>query len=114
MKGEPPSQIMMAIRQVRLGKLFVSDAVAATLFHKFRSEEVTLGRSPLEVLSDRELEVFNLLGQGFDTRQVAGALQVSIKTVQAYCARIKQKLKLTTGTELMREAIRWHERQNAY
>jgi DNA-binding CsgD family transcriptional regulator len=67
--------------------------------------------SSLEQLSDRELEVFNLLGQGLQTRQVAVSLNVSIKTVQAYCARIKEKFNLTNITELLREAIRWHESQ---
>jgi DNA-binding NarL/FixJ family response regulator len=64
----------------------------------------TIGR-----LSDRELEVFQLLGQGYETRQIAESLHVSMKTVQAFCARIKEKLKLTSATELLREAIRWHE-----
>ena len=55
--------------------------------------------------------MFNLLGRGMETRQVAETLNVSIKTVQAYCARIKQKRKLSTATELLREAIRWNELQ---
>ena len=70
-----------------------------------------IAQSPIEQLSDRELEVFELLGRGFDTRRVADTLNVSIKTVQAYCVRIKQKLSLTTAAELVYEAIRWHERQ---
>ena len=65
--------------------------------------------TPVEELSDRELEVFRLLGQGLDTRTVANRLQISIKTVQAYCARIKDKLSLANATELLREAIRWNE-----
>jgi DNA-binding CsgD family transcriptional regulator len=67
----------------------------------------------VEELSDRELEVFRLLGQGLDTRSVANRLQISIKTVQAYCARIKDKLNLANATELLREAIRWSE-SNAF
>ena len=55
--------------------------------------------------------MFSLLGRGLETRQVAESLNVSIKTVQAYCARIKQKLQLSTAAELLREAIRWHEQQ---
>ena len=66
---------------------------------------------PVDQLSDRELEVFQLLGQGYETRQIAENLNISIKTVQAYCARIKEKLKLGSATELLREAIRWHESQ---
>ena len=66
----------------------------------------------MEQLSDRELEVFQLLGQGYETRQIAETLHVSMKTVQAFCARIKEKLKLRSATELLREAVRWHEEQN--
>jgi len=74
-----------------------------------------VGRAPpppqgaMSVLSDREMEVFQRLGQGQTTRQIATDLSVSIKTVQAYCARIKEKLSIGTGTELMREAVRWVE-----
>lgn len=113
MKGETPTQIISAIRSARQGHISVSGAIAASLAEKFELEQSPLGKSPLETLSDRELEVFNLLGQGLETRQVASALRVNIKTVQAYCARIKQKLKLNTAAELMREAILWHERQAA-
>ncbi len=65
----------------------------------------------MENLSDRELEVFQLLGRGYSTRQIAEELHVSIKTIQAFCARIKEKLGLATATELMREATRWHDNQ---
>jgi DNA-binding NarL/FixJ family response regulator len=63
----------------------------------------------VERLSDRELEVFELLGRGLGTRQIAEQLGVSFKTVQAFSARIKEKLKLANATELLREAILWHE-----
>jgi DNA-binding CsgD family transcriptional regulator len=66
----------------------------------------------VEQLSDRELEVFDLLGDGRGTRQIAESLGVSIKTVQAYCARIKEKLNLASATELVREAVRWRESAN--
>jgi DNA-binding NarL/FixJ family response regulator len=69
--------------------------------------------SPIEQLSDRELEVFQLLGLGYNTRQIADHLHVGFKTVQSYCARIKEKLRLANATELLREAIRWHESQQA-
>jgi len=60
-------------------------------------------------LSDRELQVFELLGQGYETRRIAESLSLSIKTVQTYCARIKEKLNLHSVNELMREAVRWTE-----
>jgi len=63
------------------------------------------------LLSDRELEVFQLLGRGLSTRQIADQLHISFKTVQAFCARIKDKLQLDNVNELLREAIRWQESQ---
>jgi len=67
--------------------------------------------SPVSRLSDRELEVFRLLGQGRGTREVAEMLSLSAKTVQAYCARIKEKLGLESSTQLLREAVRWLEEE---
>jgi DNA-binding NarL/FixJ family response regulator len=67
----------------------------------------------VELLSDRELEVFQLLGRGLGTRQIAGELGVNFRTVQTFCARIKEKLRLATATELMREAMRWHDSQDS-
>jgi DNA-binding NarL/FixJ family response regulator len=58
------------------------------------------------------LEVFQLLGRGLGTRQIAGELHVNFRTVQTFCARIKEKLKLNTATELLREAMRWHDSQS--
>jgi len=108
MKRESTKQILAAIRAVRGGKMWLSETLSDDFARRFVGAEAP-GGSPLESLSDRELEVFNLLGQGMQTRQVASALNVSIKTVQAYCARIKQKLSLSSGAELLREAMRWHE-----
>ena len=108
MKRESTKQIVAAIRAVRSGKLWLSETVSDAFAQRFVGAPPQSGSS-LESLSDRELEVFGLLGQGLPTRQVALSLNVSIKTVQAYCARIKQKLQLASATELLREAIRWHE-----
>jgi len=111
MKRESTRRIISAIREVAQGKLFLSDGMATELAQKFVGGKQS-GGSPLEDLSDRELEVFNLLGRGLGTRQVAESLNVSIKTVQAYCARIKQKMQLGSATELLREAVRWQEQQS--
>jgi DNA-binding NarL/FixJ family response regulator len=78
---------------------------------KFVERKPSATGSPIEQLSDRELEVFQLMGRGFNTRQIADELHVSFKTVQAFHARIKEKLKLANATELLREAIRWHDSQ---
>ena len=107
MKRETTSNVIAAIRQVAGGKLWLSESCAALMAARLVQPSVTA--SPIERLSDRELEVFELLGQGRITRQIAETLGVSVKTVQVYCARIKDKLQLATATELLREALRWHE-----
>ena len=109
MKRESAKNVVGAIRQVLGGRLYVSSEVAALFAEKFVDGRQPANVSPIEQLSDRELEVFGLLGQGYDTRRVAETLHLSIKTVQAYCARIKEKLNLSSGTELLREAVYWHE-----
>ncbi len=109
MKRETTRKVIAAIRQVLAGKLYVSDSVAAAMAAKFVEGKTLAARSPVEQLSDRELEVFELLGQGRGTRQIAETLRVSVKTVQAYCAGIKDKLHVASATELIREAVRWYE-----
>jgi DNA-binding NarL/FixJ family response regulator len=109
MKRETTRKVISAIGQVLEGKLCVSDAVAAAMAAQFVQGKTLATGSPVQQLSDRELEVFELLGQGRTTRQIAETLHVSLKTVQAYCARIKEKLNLGSATELLREAVRWHE-----
>lgn len=109
MKRETAKKVIAAIRDVLDGKLYLSQQLTSQFAEKFLE-----GRNPADTpainrLSDRELEVFQLLGRGYETRQIAESMHVSMKTVQAFCARIKEKLKLTTATELLREAIRWHE-----
>ena len=111
MKRETTKRIIEAIRSVLGGKLYVSERLTALFAKKFLDGHLPNDGSPIEQLSDRELEVFQLLGRGYETRQVAESLHISMKTVQAYCARIKEKLKLATALELLREAIRWHEEQ---
>ena len=111
MKRESTKRIITAIHEVHAGRLCVSDQMAASFAEKFVGGRAG-AQSSLQDLSDRELEVFNLLGRGLGTRQIAETLNVSIKTVQAYCARIKQKLHLATATELLREAVRWHDKQS--
>lgn len=112
MKRESTKRIITAIRHVLQGRLALSDQIATGFAEKFvSSSRRPAGESPLEDLSDRELEVFTLLGRGLETRQIAETLNVSIKTVQAYCARIKHKRNLSTASELLREAIRWNEQR---
>ena len=113
MKREATKKVIQAIRCVLAGQLYVSDKVAALMAEKFVEGRPVATTSLIEQLSNRELEVFQLLGLGHNTRQIADHLHVGFKTVQAYRARIKEKLKLANATELLREAIRWHESQQA-
>ncbi len=109
MKREVTQNVVLAIRRVREGKLYLSGRVAERLAEKFASGRGADQGPPAARLSDRELEVFQMLGQGQSTRQIAETLCVSAKTVQAYCARIKEKLGIDTANELLREAVRWVE-----
>jgi DNA-binding NarL/FixJ family response regulator len=113
MKGESTSSIAAAIRDVLAGKLYLSPRMHAAFAERFADGDLASLHAPVKKLSDRELEVFRLLGQGYETRRVAQSLNVSIKTVQAYCARIKEKLQLANASELLREAIRWNDAQSA-
>ena len=113
MKRESSKHIVAAIREVRAGRLFLSLQAASLFAERFVGNKHGLTEAPMETLSDRELQVFALIGQGLPTRDIAGSLNVSVKTVQAYCARIKQKLNISSATELLREAVRWHDQQSA-
>jgi DNA-binding NarL/FixJ family response regulator len=112
MKRETTKRVVEAIRTVLEDKFYLSEALAQTITTQFVEGKTLTTLSPVEQLSDRELAVFDLLGQGLGTRQIAETLRVSVKTVQAYCAHIKEKLNLTNATELVREAIRRNEEQN--
>jgi DNA-binding NarL/FixJ family response regulator len=111
MKREATKGVLQAIRGVLGGKLYLSDKMAMMMTEKFVDGRLKSSGSVIEKLSDRELEVFQLLGRGSSTRQIADELHVSFKTVQAFCARIKEKLNLSSATELLREAVRWHDSQ---
>jgi DNA-binding NarL/FixJ family response regulator len=85
--------------------------MAMLMAEKFVDGRPKTQGSVVESLSDRELEVFQLLGRGYSTRRMAEELHVSVKTIQAFCARIKEKLGLPSATELLRAATRWHDSQ---
>ncbi len=108
MKSETTKRIIAAIREVLAGKLAVSQEVANLFAERYLDDDGEF-TTVAEKLSNRELEVFRLLGQGVDTRGIAELLHISFKTVHAYCARIKEKLRLANATELLREAVRWTE-----
>lgn len=110
MKREATGKVLDALRAVLAGGLFFSNAVNAMLAQKL-VQGASAKPTAVEILSDRELEVFQLLGRGYNTRQISEQMKVSFKTIQAYCARIKEKLNLANINELIFHAVRWHESQ---
>ena len=106
MKQEAPEKVIIAIKQVLQGDIYLSDAMKAKMLNKIIDSREKKS-SPIELLSDRELQVFKLLGSGLSTRQISDQLHVSIKTVEAYRANIKEKLNLKSSAELVQHAIHW-------
>jgi DNA-binding NarL/FixJ family response regulator len=113
MKREATKNVLQAIRCVLRGEMYLSAKMAKVMAEKFVERRSHLAASPVELLSDRELEVFQLLGRGLSTRQIAEEMRIGFKTIQSFNARIKEKLKLTTANELLREAVRWQDGQNS-
>jgi DNA-binding NarL/FixJ family response regulator len=106
-KRAATGELLRAIRQVLDGQVYLSDKVAGASIRRFFGRPSLRPGSPLEQLSDRELEVLRLIGQGRSTRDIASELHLDVKTVETYRARIKIKLNLATATELVRQAQRW-------
>ena len=109
MKAELATRVVDALRDILAGRIHISEEMRAAFVERFVDGTPPLSLSPPDVLSDRELEVFELLGQGFETRRVAEMLGLNIKTIQAFCARIKEKLQLANASELLREAVLWSD-----
>lgn len=109
MKCATADEIVEAIHKVLNGRLALSSTMERRFAEKYGDDKTPPPALAVEDLSDRELEVFQLLGTGADSRQIARKLKISIKTVQAHCTNIKLKLDLTNATELLREALRWNE-----
>jgi DNA-binding NarL/FixJ family response regulator len=107
MKQESPEKVLAAIRRVLMGDIYLSERTASYMVHKYIGVEPRDKGSSLGQLSDRELEIFQMIGHGQTTRQIAGKLHVSIKTVESHRARIKGKMKLKNAADLMQHAIKW-------
>jgi len=106
-KHEPAEVILEGIRRVLSGRIFVSERMQDQLLRRLQEGTDEIDRSAVESLSDRELEVFELIGQGLATREIAGKLKLSVKTVDTHRHRIKEKLGITSGSQLVRHAVRW-------
>lgn len=113
MKLEAGDMIVKAVRRVLRGGIYVSEEINERLLLGLAAGRQQLAASPLEVLSDRELEVFEMTGRGLGTREIAEQLHLSVKTVESYRARIKDKLSLRTAAELMQHAVQWVEGEGA-
>ena len=113
MKQEGGKQIMQAIRHVLSGQIYVSPKISGKILELFSGRSGNSGGSPVEQLTDRELEIFQLIGHGKGTRQIAEQLHLSVKTVEVHRQHIKEKLKLVDAPALTRAAVRWVESQGA-
>jgi DNA-binding NarL/FixJ family response regulator len=113
MKQEGGKRMMQAIRRVLSGQIYVSERMSVKILEIFSGQRPEGSRSPLDRLSDREFEVFQLLGQGRSTREIADWLHLSTNTVEVHRLHIKQKLQLRSTAELIRYAVCWIETQPA-
>jgi DNA-binding NarL/FixJ family response regulator len=107
MKQQATEKVLVAIRRILGGEIYVSERMANKMLHLFVGGSPAEQASPVADLTDRELEVFRLIGEGHGTRQIADQLHLSIKTVESYQAHIKEKLLLKNGRELVQRAIQW-------
>ncbi len=112
-KQEGGKKLLLAIRQVLNGQIYVSEKMSAGILETFSGRQAEAGVSPVQQLSDREFEVFQLIGQGKSTREIAVHLHLSAKTIEVHRLNIKKKLKLKTATELVRHAVRWLETEES-
>jgi DNA-binding NarL/FixJ family response regulator len=109
MKQEPAEKVLVSIRQVLNGEISLSENMEKKMMKQLVGGRAARTGSPLEDLSDRELEVFRLIGKGYSTRQIAEELHLSIKTIESHRAHIKEKLNLKNAMELVQHAIQWQE-----
>jgi len=107
MKQEATEKVLVAIRRILQGGVYLSDRLTNTMLQQFVHGTWAPKTSPLVTLTDRELEVFRLIGEGHGTRQIADELHLSVKTIESYQAHIKEKLSLRNARELVQHAIEW-------
>jgi DNA-binding NarL/FixJ family response regulator len=107
MKQEATEKVLIAIRRILQGDVYLSDRLTRTMLQQFVRGTAPTKSSPLVSLTDRELEVFRLIGEGHGTRRIADELHLSVKTIESYQAHIKEKLALRNARELVQHAIEW-------
>jgi DNA-binding NarL/FixJ family response regulator len=109
MKQEASKEVIKAIRRVLAGEIYLSECMAAKMLHKIADGKADTNALPEGALSDRELQVFQMIGRGLGTRQIADELHISAKTVESYRAHIKVKMNLMNAHELTQHAVHWVE-----
>ncbi|BET68296.1 response regulator transcription factor [Opitutales bacterium ASA1] len=113
MKQESADKIILAIRRILGGDIYVSNRVADQVLHQLVNGGGDPAGSPVDRLSDRELEVIQLIGRGLSTREIASTLNLSVKTIESHRAHIKEKLNLRNATELVQFSVQWVEQENS-
>lgn len=106
-KQEATRNILLAVRRVLAGNIYLNERIATHILSRLTARGSAVAITPAEVLADRELQVFELTGRGLNTREIASRLHIAAKTVETYRARIRTKLSLEDGSELLRSAISW-------
>jgi DNA-binding NarL/FixJ family response regulator len=107
MKQEASEKVLVAVHRILNGEVYLSDRMANKMLQQYIGKTAPAMESRLSSLSDRELEVYRLIGEGRATREIAEELHLSVKTVETYQAHLKEKLSLRTGRELIQHAIQW-------
>ena len=111
MKQEATDKVLVALRHILNGEIYVSDRIANSMLRHYVRGVNPSEHSSISELTDRELEVFRLIGEGQGTRQIAKGLHLSVKTVESYQAHIKEKLSLRSARELVQHAVQWNVRE---
>ncbi len=107
MKQEAGDKVATAIQHLLRGEIYLSSKMKEKMLHRFVNKKSDKAVFSMDTLSDREMEVFQLIGNGFSTRQIAGKLSLSSKTIDSYREHLKIKLNLESGADLVRHAIQW-------
>src|ERR1700757_549722 len=107
MKQEATEKVLVALRRILSREIYVSERIANRMLHRYIGNPSASKPSSIADLTDRELEVFRLIGEGHSTRQIAEELHISVKTVESYQSHIKEKLSLRSARELVQHAIQW-------
>ena len=112
MKEKAPNRVIQALRTIHKGEVYLSETMAATVLKRVAGGASTLSGQLVSALSDRELEVFDLIGQGLPTRDIAERLHLSAKTIETHRENIKKKLCLKNSSELLQQAIQWRQSES--